>query len=114
MAEVGLTEAAGRAAYLGAYHAAQAFIFHHTGKIAKTHSGVRSQFARLAKDEPGVDQAFSAFLGRAYKFKSIADYMVGRDVGVTIAEAEHAIDIAGRCIDCIASLVVCNTNGTMK
>ena len=30
---------AGRGAYLAAYHAAQAYIVDHTGRIAKTHSG---------------------------------------------------------------------------
>jgi uncharacterized protein (UPF0332 family) len=32
-----LTEAAGRCAYLAVFHAAQAFIFEKTGKVAKTH-----------------------------------------------------------------------------
>lgn len=31
-----LPDAAGRAAYLAAYHAAQSFIFEHTGKAAKS------------------------------------------------------------------------------
>jgi len=34
MLRVGLNEAAGRTAYLAAYHAAQALIFEHAGKIA--------------------------------------------------------------------------------
>lgn len=61
-----LLEAAGRAAYLAAYHAAQAFIFERTGKIAKTHSGVRSEFSRLAKNEPGIERRFLTFLAQAY------------------------------------------------
>ena len=69
-----LTESAGRAAYLAAYHAAQAFIFDNTGKAAKTHSGVRSEFARLAKDEPRIERAFPTFLARAYAFKETADW----------------------------------------
>lgn len=44
-----LAEAAGRAAYLAAYQAAQALIFERTGKAAKSHNGVRSEFARLAR-----------------------------------------------------------------
>ena len=35
---IDLTEAAGRAAYLAMFHAAQALIFDRTGSIAKTHS----------------------------------------------------------------------------
>jgi uncharacterized protein (UPF0332 family) len=56
---------AGREAYLAAYHAAEALIFERTGKIAKTHRGLRAQFARLARDEPSIDQAISEFLGRS-------------------------------------------------
>jgi uncharacterized protein (UPF0332 family) len=35
-----LGEDAGRAAYLGAFHAAQAFIFERSNRVAKTHGGV--------------------------------------------------------------------------
>jgi len=105
VAAIGLPEAAGRAAYLAAYHAAQAFIFDGTGKIAKTHSGVRSEFARLAKDDLRIDRAFPAFLAQAYNLKAVADYAIGSDVGVTIAEVEHAIAMAERFIDCISHLI---------
>ena len=40
---------AGREAYLAAFHAAEALFFERTGKIAKTHRGLRAQFARIAK-----------------------------------------------------------------
>jgi uncharacterized protein (UPF0332 family) len=100
-----LPEAAGRAAYLAAYHAAQAFIFARTKKIAKTHSGVRSEFARLAKDDPSIDRAFPAFLAQAYNLKSIADYAIGPDAGVSLAEAREAIDEAARFVALIARLL---------
>ena len=50
--DIKLSNDAGRNAYLAAFHAAQALIFERTGKIAKTHRGVHSEFARLAKQEP--------------------------------------------------------------
>ena len=37
---------AGREAYLAAFHAAEALLFERTRKIAKTHRGLRAQFAR--------------------------------------------------------------------
>jgi uncharacterized protein (UPF0332 family) len=40
VASVGENEAAGRAAYLAGYHAAQALIFERDGKVLKTHNGV--------------------------------------------------------------------------
>ena len=43
---------AGRAAYLAAFHAAQALIFERTDNSPKTHSGVHGQFARLTRDLP--------------------------------------------------------------
>jgi uncharacterized protein (UPF0332 family) len=49
IATLPLPHIAAREAYLAVFHAAEAYIFEHTGKVAKTHCGVRSEFARLAK-----------------------------------------------------------------
>lgn len=76
-----------------------------TGKAAKTHSGVRAEFARLAKDEPRIERVFPTFLARAYSFKEIADYAVGHNAGVSIGEAEQAIEIATRFVDRVARLL---------
>ena len=109
--KIELPEAAGRAAYLAACHAAQALIFERTGKIAKTHSGVRSEFARLAKDDPRIDRAFPVFLAQAYNLKSVADYAVGADVGVTLEEADEAIVKAARFVDRVAALLLESSGG---
>ena len=37
-------DAAGRTPYLAGFHAAQAFIFEHKGRAAKTHNGVHTEF----------------------------------------------------------------------
>ncbi|MBI5312687.1 MAG: HEPN domain-containing protein [Methylocystis sp.] len=100
-----LAEAAGRAAYHAAYHAAQAFIFERTGKAAKSHNGVRSEFARLAKEEPGIDRSFSAFLARAYNLKARADYAIGDDISVSVAEAGQAIESAAQFVEGISRLL---------
>lgn len=105
VAGIDLPEAAGRAAYLAAFHAAQALILARTGKVAKTHQGVQSEFARLVKAEPGIDRSLSTFLARSYKLKSVADYDVGGDAIVTATEAAAAIDTAGSFIDRIAELI---------
>ncbi len=105
VAAIKLLEATGRAAYLAAFHAAQAFIFDRTGKIAKTHTGVRSEFARLAKDDPRIDRTFPTFLARAYNLKTAADYAVGLEAAVTLGEAEEAIETAARFIACITTLL---------
>jgi uncharacterized protein (UPF0332 family) len=102
VAGIGLAEAAGRAAYLAAFHAAQALIFDRTGKIAKSHGGVRSEFARLVKGNEQVDPAFSAFLAQAYRFKSVADYGVGIEPAISLEEAEQAIETAGHLIECVS------------
>ena len=52
MMGVGLTDDAGRAAYLAGLHAAQAFIFETMGRVFKRHSGVQREFSRLVKDDP--------------------------------------------------------------
>jgi uncharacterized protein (UPF0332 family) len=98
--DIDLTEAAGRAAYLTAFHAAQALIFYRAGTIAKTHSGVRSEFARVTRDDPAFDRDLSAFLARAYALKEVADYETGSVVPRERAEA--AIETAARFLDCIS------------
>lgn len=85
------SDEAARIAYLAGFHAAQAFIFERTGRIAKSHSGVRSTFARLVKDDPRVDCTLVRFLERAYRFKEVADYGIGPQTVVTITEAQEAI-----------------------
>lgn len=42
IATLPLPHVAAREAYLAAFHAAEAYIFEHTGKVAKTHRGARS------------------------------------------------------------------------
>ena len=102
---IGLSNDAGRNAYLAAFHAAQAFIFVSTGKAAKTHSGVRSEFSRLAKDEPRIDKNFSSFLAHAYTLKEVADYEMGPDSDIPIERSAAAIETAAIFLDCIAGLL---------
>ena len=98
IARIGLAKAAARSAYYAAFHAAQAFIVERTGRIAKTHSGVRTAFARLAKETSGDAPAFSTFLAQAYLYKEAADYSVGGGAELTMAEANDAIAMAERFI----------------
>lgn len=44
IAALPLPHVAAREAYLAVFHAAEACIFEQTGKVAKTHRGVRSEF----------------------------------------------------------------------
>ena len=100
-----LAEAAGRAAYLAAYPAAQAFVFDATGKASKTQNGVRSEFARACRDEPRLDRSFATFLARAYTLKENADYAIGHSSGIAIGEAREAIEMARRFVDGVAYLL---------
>ena len=100
-----LADAAGRAAYLAAYHAAQALIFETTGKAAKTHNGVRSEFARLALSEPRIDRGFATFLARAYTLKENADYAIGLDAGLSVDDARQAMEGAETFVNQIAQLL---------
>lgn len=102
---VHLSNDAGRGAYLAAFHAAQAFIFERTAKIAKTHQGVQSEFHRLAQAEPRIDKALPPFLGQAYNLKAVADYETGPDSDIPPERSALAIETATRFIDCIAGLI---------
>jgi len=101
VAGIGFFEAAGRAAYLAAYHTAQAFILTRTDKVAKTHSGVRSEFARIAKDDPRIERKLASFLAQAYNLKVVADYAFGSDIRLSRLEATEAIEGATRFVEAV-------------
>jgi len=101
----GLSNDAGRGAYLAVFHAAQAFIFERTAKAAKTHQGVQSEFHRLARNEPRIDPAFPPFLNRAYNLKTVADYETGPDAEIPPERSAEAIATAARFVECLAGLL---------
>jgi len=105
IADIRLAKVAARSAYYAAFHAAEALIIEHTGKVVKTHSGVRSELARLLKNAP-ADRALATFLAQAYKYKEIGDYGVGARAIVTDEEAREAIAGAARFIDRVAILLM--------
>jgi uncharacterized protein (UPF0332 family) len=106
---VGLVGHAGRTAYLAGFHAAQAFIFERETKVVKTHSGVRSEFARLTRNEPSLEPSVRAFLGRAYNLKTASDYATGHDGHITSQEAEEAMVGAQQLVAAIEALLAAAT-----
>jgi uncharacterized protein (UPF0332 family) len=90
---------------LAGYHAAMAFVLEKTGKAAKTHSGLRSEFARLARIEPRIDPRLVGFLARAYTLKSAADYGVDPLAAISVEQASEASNVARQFIDTIAELI---------
>ena len=104
LAALGFVKIAARCAYYAAFRAAEAFIFARTNKATKTHSGVRTQLARLLKDTPGARDMLPAFLARAYRVKEISDYGKPGDI-VTEAQMRDAIDGAERFIDEVVALL---------
>ncbi len=105
IAGIHLAKVAARSAYYAALHAAEAFIIERAGRVAKTHSGVRTEFARLLKDALGAERALLTFLAQAYKYKEIGDYGIGRGAVVTDEEANDAIDGAARFIERVTALL---------
>ncbi len=96
---------AGREAYLSAYHAAEALVHDRTGKVARTHRGLRSEFARLTRGDTRIDRSLAEFLGQAYELKSIADYGTGSEAVISAETAAAAISTAARFIECITNLI---------
>jgi uncharacterized protein (UPF0332 family) len=106
IAALPLPHVAAREAYLAVFHAAAAYIFEQTGKVAKTHRGVRSEFSRLARAEARIARDLITFLGTAYQFKARADYVVGSTATpITPAEAIAAIATTTRFIDTITHVL---------
>ncbi len=100
-----LNEAAGRTAYLAAFHAAQAFIFENTGKAPKTHSGVHTEFLRVTKDDPGLAPELRIFLSQSYNIKAIADYETGPGSKVSVAQVTITIETSKRFVARVAELL---------
>lgn len=103
--EAGVADQAARVAYQAGFSAAEALIVARKGRPAKTHRGLRTAFAELARSEASIDPAFTTFLGRAYTFKERTDYGIGDAPDVTDAEAEEMIEMAARLIDRITRLL---------
>jgi uncharacterized protein (UPF0332 family) len=59
VADAGFGNSAGHCAYGAALHAAQALIFEYTDKVALSHKGVNIAFAKIAKDEPKINEGLS-------------------------------------------------------
>ena len=60
------------------------FLHHRTGRIARSHRGLRTEFARLGRTELGIDPAFVRFLANAYEIKSVADYGAEPEANVSM------------------------------
>jgi uncharacterized protein (UPF0332 family) len=102
---IGLGEEAGRDAYLAGFHAAQAFLFESTGKVAKTHNGVHSQFVNHARSNSNIPPDMLTFLSYAYHFKAVADYETGPEASVPVEKAAAVIEAGERFLDCIAGVL---------
>ena len=101
----GMSEDAGPNAYLVAFHASQALVVERTGREAKTHRGVRSEFLRLTRDDAAFSSELRAFLSRGYELKTIADYATGQNAIVSDSEAAAAIEIAERFLAAVSALI---------
>lgn len=106
----GLNDDAGRAAYLAAFHAAQAVIFERTGKVVKTHRGVQSEFLRLTKDDPHVTPDQRIFLSQAYNFKAIADYETGPGAELSAEDAAAALEKGRGFVDTVRRILTPGLN----
>jgi uncharacterized protein (UPF0332 family) len=96
---------AAREAYLAAFNAAQALIYERTGRISKTHRGVRVQFSEFTRGDLRISHEHVLFLAHGYEIKSWADYGTGpqaEHIQITPAEA---IEAAGRFIEAVQSLL---------
>lgn len=105
MLTVNLNEAAGRSAYLAGFHAAQALIFEHLGKVLKTHAGVHAEFLRLTRDDSRLDADLRVFLSRSYNLKAVADYETDPETGVTPTRAAEAIATGRQFVFCIDGMI---------
>jgi uncharacterized protein (UPF0332 family) len=86
------TTQAARFAYMAAFHAAMAALVVFNGDSPKTHSGVRSEFSLLARDNTAFGKGMGRFLARSYEYKDAADYRF--EAPIPREEAEDVIAAA--------------------
>jgi uncharacterized protein (UPF0332 family) len=91
-------EVAARDACMAAFHAAEAVILARTGRIAKTHRGVRSELSRIGLSEPRLQQDFAAFLASGYRLKERDDYLIEPEALISREEARTALATATRLV----------------
>ncbi len=105
IAALPLAKAAARSAYYAAFHAAEGFLFERTGKVVRTHSGVRSEFSRLLIGAVGVDATLGQTLNKGYGYKDVADYGTGKGRVITDRDAAEMIEAATRFVARVAELL---------
>jgi uncharacterized protein (UPF0332 family) len=71
----------------------------------KTHSGVQTEFARLAKNDTAFPAELRRYLGRSYNLKQVADYETGSGAVVGATQAEAALPTAARLLATVARLI---------
>ena len=105
LSAIPLAKLAARSAYYAAFHAAEAMIAVHTGRVAKTHRGVHVAFSRIIHDLTGADPAMPRVLIDGYRFKELADDGTDPTRTVTVGEARAIIDDATRFVARVAELL---------
>ena len=104
--EIDIPRQAARLAYYAQFHADQALVFERTGKVAKTHKGVRAQFHRLARMERRLAPGLSVDLTAAYHFKEAADYESGGLNTISSDDAIEALQAADHFVASIRNALV--------
>jgi uncharacterized protein (UPF0332 family) len=93
---IGLAHVAARSAYYATFHAAEAAIAEATGRVVKTHAGVRSLFSRIARENGKLGTDLGKILAQGYNFKEISDYGTDPRTVVSREDAEDMIILADR------------------
>lgn len=109
---IGLAKAAARSAYYAAFHAAEALLVARTGRIAKTHTGIRTALAQLLREASPSDRDLLTFLARAYKYKELGDYGVGPGIVITVDDAEALLAGADRFVARVTALIETDRAGS--
>lgn len=105
MISIGLAKPAARNAYYVAFHAAEALLVARTGRIAKTHAGIRTALAEVLRGGTDDDRDLLSFLARAYKYKELSDYSVGLTARITPEEAMAVIEGGERFLDRVSGML---------
>jgi uncharacterized protein (UPF0332 family) len=106
IATLPLPHVAAREAYVAMFHAAEAYIFEQTDKVAKIASRCAHRICPARQAGARIGRDLVTFLVTAYQFKQRADYAIGPTaVPITSAEAATALADAARFIDTLTKVV---------
>lgn len=105
LAALPMNRHAARSAYYAMFHAAEALIVQRSGRSAKTHRGVHSEFSRLTKEGDPNDRVIWRALPDGYHHKELYDYSTDLNANISDNATSAILEDAARFVTRVEELL---------